>query len=243
MSKYFAAVLLIFAVLINVSNAQVSVTKDPNSILELKSKTLLSDSKKASELKMPEATTKSGGIALLLSLVLPGAGHYYENRMDVGKYFLTAEAASWLGLFGMDLYGKSLREDSRKFASVNAGVNPNGKGDDYFSNVGNFNNIYDYNNDRLQKGQYDQLLDVNAYYWNWNSENNRTDFDLQRRQSERVFNSKVVFSTILIVNRLVSGLSALLLANKGNNNVKVSSELLKGRLGYDGVLLNFSKNF
>lgn len=30
---------------------------------------------------------KSTGIALVLSLLLPGAGHYYLDRMDVGKYF------------------------------------------------------------------------------------------------------------------------------------------------------------
>ncbi|CAN5660856.1 hypothetical protein BH10BAC5_BH10BAC5_25170 [soil metagenome] len=241
MIKYIASVFLFVVFAFNVVMAQ-ELTKDPNSILELKSQTLKSESK-ITDLKMPEASTKSGGIALLLSLVLPGAGHYYEGRMDVGKYFLTAEAASWLGLFGLDLYGNSLREDARKFAVVNAGVNLNGKPDDYYGNVGNYNNIYEYNNAKLQNGQYDQVYDVNTYYWNWNTVNNRTDFDLERRQSERVFNTKVVFSTALIINRLVSGLSALLLANKGTNNVKMNSELLKGKLGYDGVKLNFSKNF
>ncbi len=243
MRRIVAASLLIIVVSFNISNAQDIINKDPNSILQLKDKTLKADTKLSPELKVPPASNKSGGVALLLSLVLPGAGHYYEGRMDVGKYFLTAEAASWLGLVGINLYGNSLREDARKFAEINAGVNLNGKSDDYYGNVGNYNSIYDYNNTKLQSGQYDQVLDVNTYYWNWNNISNRTDFDAQRRQSERVFNSKIVFSTALVVNRLISGLSALLLANSSNTSVKMNSELTRSLNGFDGVKVNFSKNF
>ena len=243
MRKTIAALVVIFAVTYNFCNAQDVIKKDPNSILELKSNTLRSDSKQTAELKMPSATNKSAGLAMLLSLVLPGAGQYYEGRMDVGKYFLTAEAASWLGLVGINLYGNALREDARKFASQNSGLNQTGKPDDYYGNVGHFNSIYDYNNEKLQNGEYDKIYDVNSYYWNWNSVQNKNDFDLARRQSERVYNTKIVFSTALIVNRLISGLSALLLANKSPESMKIQSELTRDQFGSSGVTINFSKNF
>lgn len=188
---------------------------------------------------------KSGGVAMLLSLVLPGAGHLYLNRMDVGKFFVMGEAASWLGFAGLNIYGNALREDARTFASENADLNKSGKDDDYFSNVGNFNSVYEYNNDKLLKGQYTQLYDVNTHYWNWNSVTNKDTYEEQRKKSERVYNTRVVFGTTLIVNRIVSAISALILANKksDSNALNFQPELLQKDYGVDGFKLNISKNF
>lgn len=189
---------------------------------------------------------KSVGIAMLLSLLVPGAGHLYIDRMDVGKFFVMSETASWLGLAGMNIYGDALQDDSRTFASENAGLNKAGKDKDYFANVGNFNNIYDYNNDKLAKGQYSQLYDVNTYYWNWNSTANKDNFEEQRKKSERVYNSRVIFGTTLIINRVVSAISALILTNKKTDSSKTLNfqpELIQKEYGIDGLKLNISKNF
>ncbi|MBX7047171.1 MAG: hypothetical protein K1X86_15180 [Ignavibacteria bacterium] len=193
----------------------------------------------------PAKDKKSAGIAMLLSLLVPGAGHLYINRMDVGKFFVMGEAASWIGLAGLNIYGDALQEDYKTFAVQNAGVNKTGKDKDYFSNVGNFNSVYDYNNDKLLKGQYTQLYDVNTYYWNWNNVANRDDYENQRKTSERVYNSRVVFGTTLIINRVVSALSALILTNKRNNatTLNIQPELMQKDYGVDGLKLNISTNF
>ncbi|MBS1492414.1 MAG: hypothetical protein JST55_02825 [Bacteroidetes bacterium] len=209
-----------------------------NNFLNLKS-----DSAKV-EIKTA-GSKKSAGLAMILSLILPGAGHLYIDRMDVGKFFVMGEAASWLGYAGLNIYGNALREDSRTFAAENAGLNKTGKDDNYYANVGNYNSIYDYNNDALARGQYTQLYDVNTYYWNWNSVNNKSTFEEQRKKSERVYNTRVVFGTTLIVNRIVSGISALILANRRNNSttLNIQPELIQKDYGIDGLKLNFSKNF
>jgi len=188
---------------------------------------------------------KSAGIALLLSLLVPGAGHLYIDRMDVGKFFVMGEAASWIGLAGLNIYGGALRDDARTFAAENSSLDKSGKNDDYFANVGNFNSVYEYNNDKLLKGQYSLLYDVDTYYWNWNSFANRDDYEIQRKKSERVYNSRVIFGTTLVINRIVSALSALILTNKGNNSssLNIQPELMQKDYGFDGVKLNISKNF
>ncbi len=188
---------------------------------------------------------KNAGIAMILSLLVPGAGHLYLDRMDVGKFFVMGEAASWLGYAGLNIYGNALREDARTFASQNSSLSKSGKDDDYFANVGNFNSIYEYNNDKLLKGQYSQLYDVNSYYWNWNNTQNKDDFEAQRKRSERVYNSRVIFGTTLIVNRIVSAISALILTNKHNNptSLNIQPELIQKEYGIDGFKLNISKNF
>ena len=97
-----------------------------------------------SELILTEKkSTKSPGLAFIYSLLLPGTGHLYTERMDVGKYFVAAEISSWLGVLGLTLYGDAVQDDSRSFAGIHASLNKESGNDDYYRNVGEFNNIYE----------------------------------------------------------------------------------------------------
>ena len=191
---------------------------------------------------------KNPVVSLLLSFVLPGAGHFYAGRMDVGAYFLGTEAALWLGYAGFTVYGNSLQTDSRSFASAHSGLDKNGKPDDFFSNVGNFMSVYDYNNDKLAHGEYDKLYDVNGYFWDWDAQTNQAEFESQRRKSERTFNNRIIFITGVIVNRFVSGISSLVLTNRGNSKITTGLNINTSFTGtpdnpFDGIRLNISKSF
>ena len=135
MSKTIASILFII-LCVNITLAQNNFVKKPDSQKELTLK-ILNDTIKNNDVKINTNNTasKSPGVSLLLSLVLPGAGHWYAGRLDVGQYFFVSEAACWLGVLGFNLYGNSLRDDSRTYAGVHAGLNKNGKDDNYFSNV------------------------------------------------------------------------------------------------------------
>jgi hypothetical protein len=239
---------LVPLLMIQLSYAQDNADNKFTKKQELTDRILKSNYKDSVEKMETIQNKKNPAISIFLSLLLPGAGHLYAGRMDVGKYFVTSEAACWLGVIGLDLYGNALRDDSRTYASQHAGLNKSGKDDTYYSNVGGFDNIYAYNNDRLAKGQWDQLYDVNSYYWNWDNSTNRNDFDLQRKKSERTYNTRIVFATGLIVNRVISAISALLLTNKINNNsssgMRISSDFISTpESKYDGIRLNFIKSF
>jgi len=191
---------------------------------------------------------KSPGLALLFSLVLPGAGHFYLDRMDVGKYFLGADAAGWLGLVSMNIYGDAIQDDSRSYSSTHAAINdPGNKNDDFYKNIGSFNNVYEYNNDKLTRGEYSLLYNPQQNFWNWDNTDNRNFYESQRKKSERVYNNRIIFSSILIANRIVSGISAFFIANnagKSSSALNISPELLyKEDLSFDGVKLNFNRNF
>ncbi|MDQ3020927.1 MAG: hypothetical protein M3R36_10200 [Bacteroidota bacterium] len=191
---------------------------------------------------------KSPAFALLLSVILPGAGHYYIGRMDVGKYFFGFDVASWIGLGAYEIYGNDLINDAKTFSVEHAKVTNTGdKDDNYFANVGNFNNIYEYNIDQLLFGEYGSLYDVNQYYWDWDNTSNRDVFESQRKASERAYNNRIIFGSMLIANRIVSGISAYLLTNKVNkktSSINVEPELLyKENYSFDGVKINLSKNF
>lgn len=239
---------LSLSILVLISNSANSQQDKQNRELELTYNILnqspVSDTLPKTQIK---SSGKSGGLAMLLSLVVPGAGHYYLNRMDVGKYFVAGEAASWLGFVGLNIYGNAVKDDARQFAVQYSGANSTITDDEYYTNIGFYRNIFDYNNDKLARGEFDKVYDVEKFYWYWNSVEEQGTFETQRKKSERIFNAKIIFTTGLIVNRLTSALSALLLANSNTTilrNSKIQTEFLKGANNkIDGMSLTFTKGF
>ncbi|HCA42849.1 MAG TPA: hypothetical protein DEP28_06300 [Bacteroidetes bacterium] len=239
---------LTLSLLMLISNSANSQQDKQNRELELTYNILnqspVSDTLPKTQIK---SSGKSGGLAMLLSLVVPGAGHYYLNRMDVGKYFVAGEAASWLGFVGLNIYGDAVKDDARQFAVQYSGANSTITDDEYYTNIGFYRNIFDYNNDKLARGEFDKVYDVEKFYWYWNSADEQGTFETQRKKSERIFNARIIFTTGLIVNRLTSALSALLLANSNSTilrNSKIQTEFLKGANNkIDGMSLTFTKGF
>ncbi|MBE2255223.1 MAG: hypothetical protein IAE65_03415 [Ignavibacteria bacterium] len=239
---------LTLSIIVLISNSANSQQDKQNRELELTYNILnqspVSDTLPKTQIK---SSGKSGGLAMLLSLVVPGAGHYYLNRMDVGKYFVAGEAASWLGFVGLNIYGDAVKDDARQFAVQYSGANSTITDDEYYTNIGFYRNIFDYNNDKLARGEFDKVYDVEKFYWYWNSADEQGTFETQRKKSERIFNARIIFTTGLIVNRLTSALSALLLANSNTTilrNSKIQTEFLKGANNkIDGMSLTFTKGF
>jgi len=248
----------IIAAIVSVSFFSTSNIYSQNSFTQLKAEQLadfkekiLNSNEKIAKFSIQTITAKSKkspALALLFSFILPGAGHFYINRMDVGKYFLGVDAASWIGLASLNIYGNDVRDEARTFSKQHADINNlDNKSDDYFTDIGSFDNIYEYNNDKLTRGQYELLYDVNNNYWNWDDTQNKNIYETQRKSSERIYNTRIVFGSILITNRIISGISALLLANKENkknSSLNVQPELLyKKDYSFDGIRINLNKNF
>ncbi|MEO8664298.1 MAG: hypothetical protein ABI462_02285 [Ignavibacteria bacterium] len=246
--KIFLIVIVFYALTIN-SYSQNSFHKgNKYPLSDLRSKLTNSVVENKFEIKSLSVTTKKSPIlALLFSVILPGAGHFYLNRMDVGKYFLGADAASWLGLVTLNIYGNNVRDDSRSFSVEHAEVSGiDNKNDDFFASVGNYDNVYEYNNDKLTRGEYTKLYNVNQFFWNWDDNGNRTIYETQRKNSERIYDSRIIFGSILVANRIISGISAYLIATKANKNttLNIQPELMyKSDYTFDGVKINISKNF
>jgi len=251
MTFKISAIFILFLTIQTNTYSQSSTSSNKgNEVLELKTRLLNENTlEKDPEVKTSASTSKkSPALALLFSLILPGSGHYYLNRMDVGKYFFGTDIAGWLGYISLNVYGDDVITDAKTFSNEHAQVQDvDNKNDDYFGNVGNYDNIYEYNNYQLTIGSYSTLYDVNTYYWSWDTDNNRNIFEAQRKSSERIYNSRIIFGSLLIVNRVVSGISAYLIASKDPKKVSslnIEPELLyKNDFTFDGLKLNLIKNF
>jgi hypothetical protein len=174
---------------------------------------------------------KSVFLAAVFSLIIPGAGEYYAEGFSRGKYFTIAETGLWLTYAGFQIYGTHERNDAREYAILKAGFLGSGKDDDYFVTIGNFDNIYQYNEKKLQDRRIDLLYDpAGGYYWQWNSTANRQRYrDLRISSDNILYNSRFVIAAV-IANHIVSAISAGKAAADYNKALQATTGSVQWRL-------------
>ncbi len=196
------------------------------------------------------ASTKNVGLAVLYSLLLPGMGELYVGEYGVGKFFTIGEAALWLAYTSFELYGNWLRDDARRFAASHAGVQLSGRDDQFFVDIGNFLNTYDYNEAKLRNREPEKLYDVNSgLFWQWDSDANRASYRDLRISHDRVFNNAQFVAAAIIVNHIASAVNAARLAISHNaaadetGMLEIRARVIGGISRPDGIMISLSKNF
>lgn len=196
------------------------------------------------------APKRSAVTAVLYSLVVPGWGEYYADGFDEGRYSLAAEAALWLSYYSLRQYGGWIRDDARNYAAAHTGANIAGKDDQFFVNVGNFMNTYDYNQKKLQDRNLSLVYDANAGYdWQWDSEANRKQFRTLRVSSERVYSTSSFVIAAVVVNHVVSAINAARLTRLYNKRGetdgawRLESSIIDHGARPDGLRLSLVRSF
>ncbi len=147
-------------------------------------------------------------------------GELYADDFGTGRFSLVAEVSLWLSYISFQQYGSWLQSDARSFASNHSGASPGGKNDQFFVNVGNFDNVYDYNDKKLRDRNIEAVYDPSlGYYWNWDTDANRQRFRLLRISSDKVYNNSRFVIGAVIVNHIISALNAARLVRHYNRNI------------------------
>lgn len=197
---------------------------------------------------------KSPFLALIYGLAIPGMGHVYANRFNTGKYFMISEAAIWLTYAAFTIYGNWLIDDAYDFSTTHAGVTVTGKEKDdiFFVNVANYNNVEEYNNEKLRFGEYDKVyLPGTGYDFYWDSFESRLKYRENKIGGDRILNDRLFVIGAVLINHLVSGISAVFAANgynsdlkqKGSGGFTVRAGVQKHFNKIDGIKLNITKWF
>ncbi len=197
---------------------------------------------------------KSGYLAVLYSLLLPGMGEWYAGNFDKGKHNLIADGVLWLGFAGLNYYGNWVRDDGRLFAVEHAGIFTTGKDADYFVNVGNFMSISEYNQKKLRDRNLAAVYQeepTSNYYWKWDSDENRQKFKDTRILSDELNNGSRFVVLALIANRIWSAIHAALMVSDYNESVNPPQSYLpslKSNVTYfqgrpDGISFTLVKSF
>lgn len=193
---------------------------------------------------------KSAGLAVLYSMLLPGMGELYVGEYGTGKYFTIAEGALWITLGSVHWYANWLQNDARNYAVQHAGINQEGRSDQYFIDVGNFTNTYTYNQAVLRNRDYFKVYDpTSSYAWQWDGDASREQYRQIRVSSDEMFNNTRFIAAAIAINHLVSAINAGRLALSHNKSIDeaglidIHADVIGSFAHPDGIMISVSKNF
>lgn len=166
--------------------------------------------------------------AILYSLAVPGAGHWYMGRTSRAQIFGAAELGVWTAFATFKVQGHLRKEDYIEMAEVKAGVGQaHGRSSAYYRSLGLYASSDDYNMieveiyarytipDPEERAAYvrEHLITGDAA-WRWTSDEWQQAYRERRADSEGAYqNAKYAFAVGLL-NRLVSAVDAARLSAK-----------------------------
>jgi hypothetical protein len=199
---------------------------------------------------------KSATKAMVLSLILPGAGEYYAESKLRSGVFLGIEGAIWSSFLGFRTYGSWKKRDYKGYASLHADANLEGKSDDFFEDLTYYDNRDEYNQfARLYDGDAAIIYPENDFWnWQWDSQSSRERYRELRNQSKSAYRKALYMVGLAALNRVVSVLDAAYSVRKFNRKLgsefsSVSQRGMKFRLDANPFgnnphfILNLSKKF
>lgn len=216
---------LILIVFVIASNCALSQEFQSASILQLKDK-LKSEQQSENNLivqnvfPLETKTKKNTGLAIIYSLLLPGMGELYADNYSSGKYFTIVEGALWTTFIGMNVYGNWQENRYKTYAQTYAGVNPDGKDEDYYATIGLYTSIESYNNEKALERRYDEMLSEQKFFWKWNSTEQRKTYRSMWTSSEQTFNDVRFIVGAMLLNRLVSAINAVRSVSSYNSAIE-----------------------
>lgn len=172
---------------------------------------------------------RSGQKALLLSLLLPGAGELYLGHRGRATGFFISEGAIWANYITWEVAGHLRRDNYIEQAQLGAGVGVSGGTDAYWRLVGEYQSssgtgsgAYEeelrreartqYPNDPAQQDLYvAQHLPTGKQAWMWTSPDLQAEYLLTRKNANRAFDRAKYSFGFAVLNRLLSALDTQIL--------------------------------
>jgi hypothetical protein len=173
--------------------------------------------------------------AFLRSLILPGAGEYSLGKNTLAKTFFATEVTLWLSYFAFRQYGKWLRDDALAFAATHSAANIEGKPSQFFVDIGNYIDIYQYNDFKLRFGEVEKVYDEEDYFWSWDRDDNRARFENMRIASDRALNRSTFVIGAVLANHLISAIHASWQTHRYNKKLDQVSR--------SGIQIHISSNY
>jgi hypothetical protein len=133
------------------------------------------------------------------------------------------EALAWGMLLANHINVNMQTTDFQNYAVQHAGVNPDGKDKDYWINIGYYNTIYDYNEEKRRDRDIDAIYEENASnVWYWDSKDNRYYYAVKRAETREMEGRAIYYMGAIVLNHLVSAINAIRVARQYNQKQELS---------------------
>lgn len=188
----------------------------------------------------PSGQQKSPSQALLLSLLLPGAGQFYNESKTKAGVFAGTEASLWLGFFTFRTIGSWKKTDYQNYAVAHAGVNPEDKDDDFYERLTFYDDRDQYNQlTRLYNGPEAPIYpEIEFWNWEWDGFNSRSKYRDLRNQSKTAYRRSLYMVGLAGLNRILSALDAF----RGAKNFNRQKALEREELSFHPKISLFGSN-
>ena len=159
---------------------------------------------------------KSMGKALLLSLVVPGAGQHYLGNHARARTMYVAETGVWTAFAYFRVQGGNRRDRYEEIAERFAGAGGE-RDDDYYRALAYYVSSDEYNIDVMREARFRypfdrekqlEYFENNGFFgedtWEWESLDQQRDFRETRTASKESYRRAVLTTGFAVLSRVVS---------------------------------------
>ncbi len=159
--------------------------------------------------------------AFAASLLLPGLGHRYAQEgswRGRATVFAAADIGLWVGLFGANWQQVQRVQSYETLAVARANALIEGKDRAFYLNLATYPSSDAYLEAQLRNRAWNRLdyVSTRDFQWEWASDADFQDFRALRNDAETLGRRRSIYAALLVANRLIAGISAVVQAGKTN---------------------------
>jgi hypothetical protein len=144
----------------------------------------------------------------------------------------------------MSAYSSWQEDNYQTYAASQAGVDNSNKDDDYYATIGEYTSIESYKDQKALERNFDEMYTNEAYFWKWNSTEERKTYRDMWTSSEQTSNDIRFVVGGLILNRVASAINAARLVSSYNKSLEeVSWNVSVGFMNQPNLPTSLSLNF
>ena len=198
---------------------------------------------------------KSLGRAILLSVLMPGAGELYLGYDARAKALFVSEGLVWATFAGFRIQGHMREDRYKELAEIFAGVRGE-KDEDFYRLLSHYVSSEDYNVDVMREARLRypddrakqlEYFEANAYFgddaWQWDDLAHMDEFEMTRTRSRQAYRRAVLTTGFAVLNRLVSVIDVYLSYRLDGDRRRSSLRLSFRQVSPDRFECSLSKSF
>ena len=192
-----------------------------------------------------EGRERSARKAFWASLLVPGWGQYYAGKSESGLRFLAAELSLWGGYVAFGRVAAMRRDNYRTYAAAHARARPQGKGKEYFDDLGFYQSRLQHNRFALyDDGPEAVLYERGAeFFWEWDAEASRMRYRDLRNASETAERQALFATGLVVVNHLIAAIHAAREVRAGERVDETDWRMELGRTAGGGLNVGVQRRF
>ncbi len=148
---------------------------------------------------------------MVKSFFVPGWGQVHHDSNVRARFFNLAETIILSGYVFSVKFSEYEKSKYISFAARHANINFYNKDREFWVDIGNYEDIYNYNQEQLRLRSEDLYDDINEYFWSWDHDKNRKIFEEMRIKSDFYKKSSQFLIGGLVLNHIISAIDALYL--------------------------------